>query len=45
MLVSLIWWTLIMSPFVWIAIFDAIYDNENYAVRINPYYAFTSKFI
>lgn len=43
MLVALCWWTVIMGPFLWIALFDAIYDNENYAIRINSYYALTSK--
>lgn len=41
MLIALIWWTLALSPFVWIAIFDAIYDRENYAVRVNSFYAMT----
>lgn len=43
MLTVLFWWTLIMGPFLWLAIFDAIYDNENYAVRLNPFYVLTCK--
>lgn len=41
MLIPLLWWTLVLGPFVYLAIFDAIYDSENYSVRVNPYYAMT----